>query len=112
LPTFERGMEIHAKLTVFAEGCHGSLTKKLISKFDLRDGKQPQTYALGVKEVWELDPELHQRGLVVHSLGWPLDYKTYGGAFMYHFEKNLCAIGLVTALDYPNPTLSPYKVTL
>ncbi|KAJ3347999.1 hypothetical protein HDU91_006660 [Kappamyces sp. JEL0680] len=111
LPTesFERGMEIHAKQTIFAEGCHGSLTKQLISKFDLRKDSEPQTYGLGVKEVWELDPAKHEQGLVVHSLGWPLDYKTYGGAFMYHLENNLCAIGFVVALDYKNPTLSPYK---
>ena len=102
-------MEIHAKMTIFAEGCHGSLTKKLISKFDLRKDSQPQTYGLGIKEVWELDPAKHEQGLVVHSLGWPLDYKTYGGAFMYHLENNLCAIGFVVALDYKNPTLSPYK---
>ena len=107
--SFERGMEIHAKVTLFAEGCHGSLTKKLINKFDLRKDAQPQTYALGVKEVWELDPKLHDRGLVLHSLGWPLDYQTYGGAFMYHFDQNLCSIGFVTALDYKNPTLSPYR---
>ena len=75
-------MEIHAKVTLFAEGCHGSLTKKLVSKFDLRKDSEPQTYGLGVKEVWELDPKNHEEGLVLHSLGWPLDYKTYGGAFM------------------------------
>ncbi len=106
---FERGMEIHAKQTIFAEGCHGSLTKELIHKFNLREGKEPQTYGLGVKEVWELDPAKHEQGLVLHSLGWPLDYKTYGGAFMYHLENNLCAIGYVVALDYKNPSLSPYK---
>jgi electron-transferring-flavoprotein dehydrogenase len=108
-PSFERGMAFHAKQTLFAEGCHGSMTKKLIEKFNLRKDSQPQTYGLGIKEVWELDPSKHEKGLVSHSLGWPLDYKTYGGAFMYHFDDNLCAIGFVTALDYSNPTLSPYK---
>nr|KAJ3416567.1 hypothetical protein HK105_001214 [Polyrhizophydium stewartii] len=107
--SFERGMEIHAKVTLFAEGCHGSLTKKLINKFDLRKDSQPQSYGLGVKEVWELDPAKHEQGLVLHSIGWPMDNQTYGGAFMYHLEDNLCAIGFVTALDYRNPTLSPYR---
>jgi electron-transferring-flavoprotein dehydrogenase len=102
-------MEFHAKVTLFAEGCHGSLTKKLIHKFDLRKDSQPQTYGLGVKEVWEIDPAKHQKGLVLHSIGWPVDYKTYGGAFVYHFDDNLCSIGYVVGLDYQNPTLSPYK---
>ncbi|KAH6594838.1 hypothetical protein BASA50_006312 [Batrachochytrium salamandrivorans] len=106
---FERGMEIHAKMTLFAEGCHGSLTKKLIEKFDLRKDSQAQTYGLGIKEVWEIDPSKHDPGLVLHSIGWPMDYKTYGGAFMYHLENNLCAIGYVVSLDYANPTLSPYR---
>jgi electron-transferring-flavoprotein dehydrogenase len=107
--SFERGMEIRAKVTLFAEGCHGSLTKKVVRKFDLRKDALPQTYGLGVKEVWELDPSKHDPGLVLHSIGWPMDFKTYGGAFMYHLENNLCAIGYVVALDYKNPTLSPYK---
>ncbi|KAJ3170804.1 hypothetical protein HDU88_008707 [Geranomyces variabilis] len=106
---FERGMEIHAKVTLFAEGCHGHLTKKLARKFDLRKNSQPQTYGLGLKEVWELDDSKFEPGLVLHSIGWPMDYKTYGGSFMYHFEDNKCAIGYVVALDYENPTLSPYK---
>ncbi|KAI8612396.1 hypothetical protein BC830DRAFT_1171110 [Chytriomyces sp. MP71] len=107
--SFERGMEIRAKVTLFAEGCHGSLSKKIINKFDLRKDSQFQTYGLGLKEVWEIDPAKHQPGLVVHSLGWPMSYDTYGGAFMYHLEDNLCAVGFVVALDYSNPTLSPYK---
>lgn len=118
---FERGMEIHAKVTLFAEGCHGSLSKKVINKFDLRKNSQPQTYGIGLKEVcprnkikltlqvWEIDPAKHQQGLVMHTVGWPMDYKTYGGSFMYHLENNLCAIGYVVALDYTNPTLSPYR---
>ncbi|KAJ3295243.1 hypothetical protein HDU79_009564 [Rhizoclosmatium sp. JEL0117] len=107
--SFERGMEIRAKVTLFAEGCHGSLSKKVIHKFDLRKDSDPQTYGLGVKEVWELDPAKHDPGLVLHTIGWPVDYKTYGGAFMYHFGDNLCSIGYVVGLDYENPTLSPYR---
>ncbi|KAJ3038194.1 hypothetical protein HK097_003241 [Rhizophlyctis rosea] len=107
--SFERGMAIKARLTLFAEGCHGSLTKKVSHKFNLRENSQPQTYAIGVKEVWELDPSKFEEGLVLHTLGWPMDIHTYGGSFMYHFEENLCAIGLVIALDYKNPTMSPYK---
>lgn len=106
---FERGMEIRAKVTLFAEGCHGSLTKKLVRKFDLRKDSQPQTYGIGLKEVWELDPSKHDAGLVLHTMGWPMDFHTYGGSFMYHLENNLCAIGFVVALDYTNPTLSPYR---
>lgn len=102
-------MEIHAKVTLFAEGAHGSLTKKIATKFNLRDGKSPQTYGIGLKEVWELDPAKHDKGLVFHSLGWPLPSDTYGGSFMYHLEDNLCSIGYVIALDYKNPYLSPYK---
>ncbi|KAJ3193922.1 hypothetical protein HK101_003857 [Irineochytrium annulatum] len=107
--SFERGMEIRAKVTLFAEGCHGSLTKKVIRKYDLRANSQPQTYGLGLKEVWEIAPEKHEAGLVMHTMGWPMSYDTYGGSFMYHLEDNLCAIGFVVALDYANPTLSPYK---
>lgn len=106
---FERGMEIHAKVTLFAEGCHGSLTKKLIKHYNLRDGKSHQTYALGIKEVWELDPKRHDPGLVLHSIGWPMPADTYGGSFMYHLENNLCTLGLVVSLDYSNPYMSPYK---
>ncbi|KAJ1976334.1 hypothetical protein H4R34_004019 [Dimargaris verticillata] len=106
---FERGMEIHAKVTLFAEGCHGSLTKTLIRRFDLRKDAQPQTYGIGLKEVWEVDPDKHQAGLVTHSVGYPLNYQTYGGGFMYHMENNLVSLGLVVGLDYTNPYLSPYK---
>ncbi|TPX63554.1 hypothetical protein SpCBS45565_g06524 [Spizellomyces sp. 'palustris'] len=106
---FERGMEIHAKVTLFAEGCHGHLTKRIAKKFDLRKDSQPQTYGIGLKEVWELAPGKFEPGLVLHSIGWPMDMKTYGGSFMYHFEDNKCTIGYVVALDYENPTLSPYK---
>ncbi|KAK0707399.1 hypothetical protein B0H67DRAFT_602728 [Lasiosphaeris hirsuta] len=106
--SFERGMEFHARITLFGEGCHGSLSKQVISKFDLRRESQRQTYGLGVKEVWEIQPEKFKKGEIVHSMGYPLPYNTYGGAWMYHFGDNLVSIGLVTALDYPNPWLSPY----
>lgn len=106
---FEPGMELHARQTVFAEGCHGSLTKKLIAHYDLRRDSDPQTYGLGVKELWEIAPEKHKQGLVVHTMGWPLDSKTYGGSWMYHMEGNLLSIGFVTGLDYRNPYLSPYE---
>ncbi|KAF2972880.1 hypothetical protein GQX73_g749 [Xylaria multiplex] len=106
--SFERGMEFHARVTMFAEGCHGSLTKQVINKFDLRRDSQPQTYGLGLKEVWEIEPEKFNKGQVTHSLGYPLPSDTYGGAWMYHFGDNLVSIGLVVALDYPNPWLSPY----
>ena len=82
-------MEIRAKVTMFAEGCHGSLTKGLFEKFDLRKDCQHQTYGIGLKEVWQIAPEKHQKGLVLHSIGWPLDYKTYGGSFIYHWGENL-----------------------
>ncbi|KXJ89763.1 hypothetical protein Micbo1qcDRAFT_136840 [Microdochium bolleyi] len=106
--SFERGMEFHARVTLFGEGCHGSLTKQVIKKFDLRSDSQHQTYGLGVKEVWEVQPEKFRKGEIVHSMGYPLPSDTYGGAWMYHFGDNLVSIGLVTALDYPNPWLSPY----
>ena len=106
--SFERGMEFHARLTFFAEGCHGSLTKQVIRKYDLRRDSQPQTYGLGLKEVWEVKPENFRKGEVVHSMGYPLPTSTYGGGWMYHFGDNLVSLGLVVGLDYPNPWLSPY----
>lgn len=105
---FERGMEFHARATLLAEGCHGSLTKQVTKKFDLRRESQHQTYGLGIKEVWEIDPSKFQSGLVVHSMGYPLPSDTYGGGWMYHFGDNLVSIGLVVGLDYPNPWLAPY----
>lgn len=107
--SFERGMEFHARVTLFAEGCHGSLTKQVIKKFDLRSDSQHQTYALGVKEVWEVDSSKFRKGEITHSMGFPLPSDTYGGAWMYHYGDNMVSIGLVTALDYPNPWLSPYQ---
>ena len=107
--TFERGMEFHARATLFGEGCHGSLTKQVMNKFDLRSDCQPQTYALGIKEVWEVDPAKFRSGEITHSMGHPLPHDVYGGAFMYHFGDNLVTLGLVVALDYANPWISPYQ---
>ncbi|EPZ35727.1 Electron transfer flavoprotein-ubiquinone oxidoreductase, mitochondrial [Rozella allomycis CSF55] len=106
---YEQGMEIHSRLTLFAEGCHGSLSKGIIERFKLRENAQHQTYAIGLKEVWQVDGSKFQKGLVAHSVGWPLDYSTYGGSFMYHFGEGLVSVGLVVALDYENTYLSPYK---
>ncbi|HEX2477715.1 MAG TPA: electron transfer flavoprotein-ubiquinone oxidoreductase [Geminicoccaceae bacterium] len=106
---FEPGMELHATYTLFAEGCRGSLTRDLEAKFGLRARADPQTYGIGVKELWEVDAARHQSGLVVHTLGWPLDRRTYGGSFIYHLEGNQVAIGFVVGLDYQNPYLSPFE---
>lgn len=106
---YQPGMELRAKQTLFAEGCRGSLSQLLMEKFKLHEHVNPQTYGLGLKELWEIPEELHQAGLVMHSVGWPLDHKTYGGSFAYHFEKNLLAIGFVVGLDYRNPYLNPYE---
>jgi len=103
------GMELHGKVTMFAEGCRGSLTKTLFEKFDLRDGVDPQTYGIGIKELWEVDPAQHQQGLIIHTAGWPMDTATYGGSFLYHLEDNQVAVGYVIGLDYQNPTLSPFE---
>lgn len=107
--SFERGMEFHARLTVLGEGCHGSLTKQAISKFNLRENKDPQTYGIGIKEIWEVKPENFQKGLVTHSMGYPLSSDVYGGGFMYHFGDGLVSVGLVVGLDYENPYISPYQ---
>ncbi|HVZ44778.1 MAG TPA: electron transfer flavoprotein-ubiquinone oxidoreductase [Ramlibacter sp.] len=106
---FQLGMELHAKYTIFAEGCRGHLGRQLIARYKLDEGKDPQTYAIGLKEVWEIDPSRHQPGLVLHSAGWPLDDRTYGGSFMYHMENNQVAVGFVVGLDYANPYLSPFE---
>ncbi|MBW7837554.1 MAG: electron transfer flavoprotein-ubiquinone oxidoreductase [Sphingomonadales bacterium] len=106
---FTPGMELVAKYTLFAEGCRGSLSKGLFHKFNLRDGVDPQTFGLGVKELWEVAPEHHKPGLVIHTQGWPLDSKTAGGGFIYHLENNQVAVGFVVALDYENPYLSPFE---
>ncbi len=105
---YEPGIELHAKQTIFAEGCRGSLTADLFERFGLREGRNPQTYGIGLKELWEVEPEKHRPGQVVHTFGWPLDKDTYGGSFQYHLDNNQVAIGFVVALDYRNPHLSPY----
>jgi electron-transferring-flavoprotein dehydrogenase len=103
------GIELHAKYTFFAEGCRGSLTKGLLAKFDLQENCEPQTYGIGIKELWEVPAENHQEGLVVHTAGWPMDRGTYGGSFLYHLENNQIAVGYVVGLDYKNPYLSPFE---
>jgi electron-transferring-flavoprotein dehydrogenase len=106
---FQPGMELLARQTIFAEGCRGSLTRELFDKYKLRDGADPQTYGIGIKELWEIDSAKHQPGLILHTVGWPLDRSTYGGSFLYHLEDNLVAVGFVIGLDYKNPWLSPYE---
>ena len=108
-PHHQPGMELHAKYTLFAEGCRGHLGKQLEAKFNLRDGADPQTYGIGIKELWEVKPQQHQPGLVVHTAGWPMDKATYGGGFVYHLEDNLVAVGFVVGLNYANPHLSPFE---
>ncbi|XP_052862318.1 electron transfer flavoprotein-ubiquinone oxidoreductase, mitochondrial [Anopheles cruzii] len=109
--TFARGMELHAKTTIFAEGCRGHLSKQLMAKFGLNAQNDPQTYGIGLKEVWEIQPENHHPGLVEHTIGWPLDRNTYGGSFLYHLNEPtpLVAVGFVVGLDYANPYLSPFQ---
>jgi electron-transferring-flavoprotein dehydrogenase len=106
---FEPGVELRAKVTVFAEGCRGSLTKELQAKFDLRKDAQPQTYGIGIKELWEVPAENHEQGRIIHTVGWPLKKDTYGGSFMYHLDNNQITIGFVVGLDYANPWLSPFE---
>ena len=106
---YQPGMELHAKYTVFAEGARGHLGKRLMSKFDLNAGKDPQAYGIGIKEVWQIPAEQHKEGLVVHAAGWPLESDTYGGAFMYHMDNNEISIGQIVGLDYANPYLSPFE---
>jgi len=117
--SFEPGMELRAKYTMIAEGCRGSLTRQLETRFKLREnldpaiyGKtksDPQTYGIGVKEIWEVDPARHKLGKIVHTVGWPLDLNTYGGSFLYHIDNNQVAVGFVAGLDYTNPYLSPFE---
>ncbi len=102
------GMELRAAYTLFGEGCRGSLAKQLMDRFDLRRGIDPQTYGLGIKELWEIPPGNHKPGLIEHTIGWPLDSATYGGAWLYHFGNNLVSYGFVVGLDYANPWLSPF----
>ncbi|MGB0689418.1 MAG: NAD(P)/FAD-dependent oxidoreductase, partial [Candidatus Puniceispirillum sp.] len=106
---YMRGMELVGKQTIFAEGCRGHLTKNLFDKFDLREGKDPQTYAIGIKELWDIDPAKSEPGKVWHSVGWPVSSDVYGGSFLYHLNGNQVAVGYVIGLDYKNPHLSPFE---
>lgn len=107
--SFEPGVELHAKYTVLAEGCRGSLSEKIIEHYGLNAKSDPQTYGLGLKELWRVPDEVHQAGLVLHTAGWPLGRRTYGGSFLYHLEDNQVAVGFVVGLDYDNPYLSPFE---
>jgi electron-transferring-flavoprotein dehydrogenase len=107
--TYQPGIELRAKQTIFAEGCRGSLTQGLFERYQLNNQADPQTYGLGIKEVWKIPENDHQKGHVMHSIGWPLDHNTYGGSFVYQFDKDLLAIGFVIGLDYTNPYLNPYE---
>ncbi|HMR33936.1 MAG TPA: electron transfer flavoprotein-ubiquinone oxidoreductase [Geminicoccaceae bacterium] len=108
-PNFQPGMELHGRLTLLAEGCRGSLSRQVMARFDLRNGVQPQTYGLGIKELWEVEPARSRPGKIVHTIGWPLDMRTYGGSWLYHLQGNLVSIGFVIGLDYSNPYLSPFE---
>ena len=105
---YQPGTPLMAKQILLAEGCRGSLTEQIIQHYDLRAGIQAQTYALGVKELWEINSDQHQAGSVLHSIGWPLNHRTYGGSFVYHLAQNRLAIGFVVGLDYSNPWLNPF----
>lgn len=107
-PSYQAGIEIRGKYTLFAEGCRGSLSQQLMERFNLRDNCDPQTYGIGIKELWEIKPEKHKEGAVFHSIGWPLQSDTYGGSFIYHMEGNKLAVGFVVGLDYKNPYLDPF----
>src|SRR6476469_2268695 len=107
--SFTRGMELRAKYTLFAEGARGNLSKTLLQRFGLDQGREPQKFGLGLKELWQVAPEKHQPGLVQHTFGWPLDGRTGGGSFLYQFEDNLVAVGFVVHLNYENPYLSPFE---
>jgi len=106
--SYQPGYELRGKFTIFAEGVHGNLGKELIQRFNLRDGRDPQHYGIGIKEIWEIDPAKHKPGRVQHSLGWPLDNSTEGGGFLYHAANNQVFVGLIVALNYSNPYLSPF----
>lgn len=106
---FTRGMELRAKYTLFAEGARGNLGKQLLAKFNLGEGREPQKFGIGLKELWQVAPEKHKKGLVQHSFGWPLDGSTGGGSFLYHFDDNLVSVGFVVHLNYKNPYLSPFE---
>ncbi len=107
--SYQEPMELRAKLTLFAEGCRGSLTRQLMERFELRKDCDPQTYGLGIKELWQVEPSKHRPGHVEHSVGWPMDSKTYGGSFIYHLDDSQVYVGFVTGLDYTNPYLDPFR---
>jgi len=106
---FEPGVELLGRQTIFAEGCRGSLSGELMDRFDLCETADPQTYGIGIKEIWDVNPEVHKEGSTLHTIGWPLKSDTYGGSFLYHNENNQVAIGFVVGLDYRNPYLSPFE---
>jgi electron-transferring-flavoprotein dehydrogenase len=106
---FQEGVKIYGKMTVLAEGCRGSLTQKIIKKYKLDKDCDPQTYGLGIKEIWEIDPAKSKPGQAIHTIGWPLPFSTYGGSFLYHMDKSQVLIGFVVGLDYANPYLSPFE---
>ncbi|PPR17083.1 MAG: Electron transfer flavoprotein-ubiquinone oxidoreductase [Alphaproteobacteria bacterium MarineAlpha9_Bin3] len=108
-PAFEAGIELLGKYTLFAEGCRGHLGKQLIKKYNLDKGKSPQSYGIGLKEIWEIDSKNHKEGKIMHSAGWPLTNDIYGGSFLYHMDNNQISIGFVMGLDYKNPNISPYE---
>lgn len=105
---YQPGMRLLAKQTLLAEGCRGQLSQTLMARYHLRDNCQPQTYGLGIKEIWQVDPKNHEAGKVIHTIGWPMDHATYGGSFIYHLSKNRVALGFVVGLDYKNPWLNPF----
>src|SRR5262245_46213293 len=107
--SFTRGMELRAKYTLFAEGARGSLSKQLIARYRLDQGREPQKFGIGLKELWQVAPDRHQPGLVQHTFGWPLDNRTGGGSFLYHFDECLVSVGFVVHLNYQNPYLSPFE---
>jgi len=107
--SYQPGMELHGRYTFFAEGCRGSLTRQMEARFGLRDGADPQTYGIGIKELWQLDPAKHKTGTVIHTAGWPMNTTTWGGSFIYHLEDNQAYVGYVVGLDYDNPHLSPFE---
>jgi electron-transferring-flavoprotein dehydrogenase len=108
-PNYQPGMELRATYTLFAEGCRGSLTKQVMAQFNLRDGVDPQTYGIGIKELWEIPRENHKPGFIMHTVGWPADSTTYCGSWLYHFGDGLVSFGMVVGLDYTNPWLSPFE---
>ena len=107
-PSYQPGVQIKGKYTLFAEGCRGSLSEQVMKRFNLRAESSPQTYGIGIKEIWEIDPEKHKQGSVIHSVGWPMSMETYGGSFLYHIENNKVAVGFVVGLDYKNPYIDPF----